>query len=136
MEGGWSEEKQSFVQYYGGDAIDASALLISLTGFTAPSDPRMLKTLDRIQRELTHAPHVYRYRVDQAADDWLKGIEVTFSICSFWFIEALAREVWKWRGNTSSRCLPMPTTWVCIPRRLARPVERWETFRRPLPILL
>jgi GH15 family glucan-1,4-alpha-glucosidase len=91
MEKGWSEEKQSFVQYYGGDAVDASALLISLTGFTAPSDPRMLKTLDRIQKELTRAPHVYRYRVDQAADDGLKGIEGTFSICSFWFIEALAR---------------------------------------------
>jgi GH15 family glucan-1,4-alpha-glucosidase len=91
MEKGWSEEKQSFVQYYGGDAIDASALLISLTGFTAPSDPRMLKTLDRIKKELTHAPHVYRYRVDQAADDGLKGTEGTFSICSFWYIEALAR---------------------------------------------
>ncbi|HEY7415675.1 MAG TPA: glycoside hydrolase family 15 protein, partial [Ktedonobacteraceae bacterium] len=72
MEKGWSEEKQSFVQYYGSDAIDASSLLISLTGFTAPSDPRMLKTLDRIQNELTHAPHVYRYRTDAAADDGLK----------------------------------------------------------------
>ncbi len=91
MDQGWSEEKQSFVQYYGSDAIDASALLISLTGFTAPSDPRMLSTLDRIQQELAHAPHVYRYRVDQAADDGLKGGEGTFSICSFWYIEALAR---------------------------------------------
>ena len=91
MDKGWSEEKQSFVQYYGGDAVDASALLISLTGFMAPSDLRMLKTLDRIEKELTHAPHVYRYRVDQAADDGLKGTEGTFSICSFWYIEALAR---------------------------------------------
>ena len=91
MDKGWSEEKQSFVQYYGGNAVDASALLISLTGFTAPADPRMLKTLDRIEKELTHAPHVYRYRTDQAADDGLKGTEGTFSICSFWYIEALAR---------------------------------------------
>ncbi len=91
MEKGWSEQKQSFVQYYGSDAIDASALLISLTGFTAPTDPRMLKTLDRIQKELTHAPHVYRYRIDAAADDGLKGTEGTFSICSFWFVEALTR---------------------------------------------
>ena len=91
MEQGWSEQKQSFVQYYGSDAIDASALLISLTGFTAPTDPRMLKTLDRIQKELTHAPHVYRYRIDAAADDGLKGTEGTFSICSFWFVEALTR---------------------------------------------
>ncbi|HEX6555473.1 MAG TPA: glycoside hydrolase family 15 protein [Ktedonobacteraceae bacterium] len=91
MEQGWDEQKQSFVQYYGSDAIDASALLISLTGFTAPTDPRLLKTLDRIQKELTHAPHVYRYRIDQAADDGLKGTEGTFSICSFWFVEALTR---------------------------------------------
>jgi len=91
MEKGWSEHKQSFVQYYGSDAIDASALLISLTGLAAPTDPRMLKTLDRIQKELTHGPHVYRYRVDAAADDGLKGTEGTFSICSFWFIEALTR---------------------------------------------
>jgi GH15 family glucan-1,4-alpha-glucosidase len=91
MEKGWSEQKQSFVQYYGSDAIDASALLISLTGFTAPTDPHMLKTLDRIQKELTHGPHVYRYRVEAAADDGLKGTEGTFSICSFWFVEALTR---------------------------------------------
>ena len=51
----------------------------------------MLSTLDRIQRELAHAPQVYRYRIDQAADDGLKGGEGAFSICSFWFIEALAR---------------------------------------------
>ena len=91
MEQGWSEHKQSFVQYYGSDALDASALLISLTGLAAPTDPRMLKTLDRIQKELTHGPHVYRYRVEEAADDGLKGTEGTFSICSFWFVEALTR---------------------------------------------
>ena len=73
------------------DAIDASALLISLTGFTSPTDPRMLSTLDRIQKELAHAPHVYRYRIDAGADDGLQGIEGTFSICSFWFVEALTR---------------------------------------------
>lgn len=91
MEKGWNEQKQSFVQYYGGDAVDASALLISLTGFTSPTDPRMLSTLDRIQQELAHAPHVYRYRIDAGADDGLQGIEGTFSICSFWFVEALTR---------------------------------------------
>jgi len=91
MEKGWSEEKQSFVQYYGSDAVDASALLISLTGFTAETDPRIVHTIERIQRELMHEPHVYRYRVDTAADDGLKGVEGTFSICSFWLVEALTR---------------------------------------------
>ncbi len=90
MEQGWSEEKQSFVQHYGSDAVDASALLISLTGFTAQTDPRIVHTIERIQRELMHEPHVYRYR-ENAADDGLKGVEGTFSICSFWLVEALTR---------------------------------------------
>lgn len=91
MDKGWSEEKQSFVQYYGGDAIDASTLLISLTRFTGAADPRMLSTIDRIQRELTRPPHVYRYNVAAAASDGLAGEEGTFSICSLWLVEALAR---------------------------------------------
>ena len=91
MEQGWSEDKQSFVQYYGSDAVDASALLISLTRFTSETDPRVVRTIERIQRELMHEPHVYRYRVDAAADDGLKGVEGTFSICSFWLVEALTR---------------------------------------------
>jgi len=88
MEHGWSEEKQSFVQYYGSDAVDASALLISLTRFTAETDPRIVRTIERIQRELMHEPHVFRYR-EGAADDGLAGVEGTFSICSFWLVEAL-----------------------------------------------
>jgi len=79
------------VQYYGSDSVDASALLISLTRFTAETDPRIVHTIERIQRELMHEPHVYRYRVDAAADDGLKGVEGTFSICSFWLVEALTR---------------------------------------------
>src|SRR6266566_4482456 len=90
MDKGWSEEKQSFVQYYGSDAVDASALLISLTRFTSETDPRIVHTIERIQRELMHEPHVYRYR-ENAADDGLKGVEGTFSICSFWLVEALTR---------------------------------------------
>lgn len=53
MDKGWNETKKSFVQYYGSDAIDASALLMVLTNFAGPSDPRILATIDRIQKELT-----------------------------------------------------------------------------------
>jgi GH15 family glucan-1,4-alpha-glucosidase len=60
MEKGWNDELESFIQYYGSDAVDASALLMSLTGFTAGADPRMAATIDRIQHELMHEPHVYR----------------------------------------------------------------------------
>jgi GH15 family glucan-1,4-alpha-glucosidase len=91
MDKGWNETTQSFVQYYGGEAIDASALLLALTGFVEARDPRMTATIERIQRELTHMPHVYRYDVSRGADDGLEGHEGTFNICSFWLVEALAR---------------------------------------------
>ena len=91
MEKGWNEKVGSFVQYYGSEAVDASALLMSLTRFTGPDDPRMLQTIDRIQKELTSDSHVYRYNPELAADDGFGGQEGTFSICSFWLVEALAR---------------------------------------------
>lgn len=91
MDKGWNEQKCSFVQYYGGEAVDASALLLALNGFIEARDPCMLATIERIQRELTHTPHVYRYDIDTAASDGLAGHEGTFNICSFWLVEALAR---------------------------------------------
>ena len=91
MEQGWSEDKQSFVQYYGSDAVDASALLISLAGFTAETDPRIV----RYHRAYSARTHARTARLPlscgRSADDGLKGVEGTFSICSFWFVEALTR---------------------------------------------
>ena len=49
---GWSERRQSFVQSYDGDALDASLLLLPLVGFLPPDDPRVIKTVEAIQREL------------------------------------------------------------------------------------
>lgn len=91
MEQGWNEKKKSFVQYYGSDAIDASALLMVMTKFTGATDPRILQTINRIQKELTSDSLVYRYDPIQAADDGLGTLEGTFSPCSFWMAEALAR---------------------------------------------
>ena len=91
MHAGWSEKKQSFVQYYGSDAIDASALLMVLTNFAGPTDPRILSTIERIQKELTSDSLVHRYNPKKAADDGLGSIEGTFSACSFWLAESLAR---------------------------------------------
>ncbi|MBA2693353.1 MAG: glycoside hydrolase family 15 protein [Rubrobacter sp.] len=91
MEKGWSEEKQSFTQHYGTDALDASLLLMPLMKFVGPTDPRWLSTLDAIQRELTHDTLVDRYRVGDSADDGLEGEEGSFSICSFWYVECLTR---------------------------------------------
>jgi GH15 family glucan-1,4-alpha-glucosidase len=91
MEQGWSEEKQSFVQYYGSDAIDASALLLMITNFTGSKEPRILSTIQRIQKELTNGALVHRYNPQNAANDGLGSEEGTFSACSFWLVENLAR---------------------------------------------
>jgi GH15 family glucan-1,4-alpha-glucosidase len=87
MEKGWSEEKQSFVQYFGGDAIDATSLLFPLMMFVGELDPRMQSTLERVRKELVSDTLVYRYKVE----DGLPGHEGTFSVCSFWLVENLAR---------------------------------------------
>ncbi len=91
MAKGWSEKRQSFVQYYGSDTIDASNLLMPLVKFVGPTDPRMLSTLDRILEELTYDALVYRYDLQHGASDGLRGQEGTFSLCSFWLVECLTR---------------------------------------------
>jgi GH15 family glucan-1,4-alpha-glucosidase len=86
MEKGWNPEKESFVQHYGSDALDASLLLLPVVKFVGPTDPRWLATLERIQKELTYDALVERYK---AADDSSSG--GTFSVCSFWLVECLTR---------------------------------------------
>ncbi len=92
MERGWSEERQAFVQYYDGTVLDASNLLMPLVKFIGPRDPRMLATLDAIQRDLVSDSLVYRYDPAEASDDGLAGeSEGSFSLCSFWLVECLTR---------------------------------------------
>jgi GH15 family glucan-1,4-alpha-glucosidase len=90
MERGWNERKQAFVQHEDTDVLDASILLMPLVHFIAPDDPRWLSTLDAIGEELVSDSLVYRYDPG-ATPDGLDGDEGTFSICSFWYVEALAR---------------------------------------------
>jgi GH15 family glucan-1,4-alpha-glucosidase len=95
LDKGWSEERQSFVQFYGSDALDASSLIMPLVLFLSPSDPRLLKTLDAINRSpeaggLVSNSLVYRYKVADTADG-LIGEEGTFNLCTFWLVEALTR---------------------------------------------
>jgi GH15 family glucan-1,4-alpha-glucosidase len=95
MEKGWSQERQAFVQTYGDNTLDASSLIMPLVFFLSPSDPRMLKTLDAINRPpkdggLVSNSLVYRYDVQKSADG-LTGEEGTFSLCTFWLVEALTR---------------------------------------------
>jgi GH15 family glucan-1,4-alpha-glucosidase len=90
MDKGWNDKKKSFVQYYGSNAVDASALLMVITKFAAGTDPLMMQTIDCIRRELTTDSLVRRYDPKHAADDGLGSLEGTFSPCSFWMAEALA----------------------------------------------
>ena len=90
MSRGWNEERQAFVQHYETDVLDAGVLAMPLFRFIAPTDRRWLATLDAITDELVSDSLVYRYNVE-AAPDGLEGEEGTFSICSFWYVEALAR---------------------------------------------
>ena len=90
MEKGWSKERAAFVQHYGSDVLDASNLLMPLVGFVAPRDPMWLSTLDAMDDELVSDSLVYRYD-PSASPDGLRGSEGTFSICTFWYVDALAR---------------------------------------------
>jgi GH15 family glucan-1,4-alpha-glucosidase len=90
MERGWHPDRKAFVQHFDTDVLDASLLLMPLVKFIAPRDPRWLSTLDAIGEELVSDSLVYRYNV-AAAPDGLDGDEGTFSICSFWYVEAMAR---------------------------------------------
>ena len=89
-ERGWTEGREAFVQHYGTDVLDASVLLMPMMKFIAPQDPRWLSTLDAIGSELVSDSLVYRYNAE-ASPDGLAGREGTFSICTFWYVEALAR---------------------------------------------
>jgi GH15 family glucan-1,4-alpha-glucosidase len=92
---GWSRKRQSFVQCYGRDSLDAAALIMPLVFFMSPTDPRMLKTLDAIDKSrsqggLMSNSLVYRYDLKESADG-LAGEEGTFNMCTFWLVEALTR---------------------------------------------
>ena len=88
LDRGWSEAKQSFVQAYDSENIDASALFIPFAGILPPDDPRVRSTIRRVQEELGHGPFIKRYRHAET-DDGLGSDEGAFYILSFWLIGAL-----------------------------------------------
>jgi GH15 family glucan-1,4-alpha-glucosidase len=90
MEHGWSPERRAFVQHDKTDVLDAALLMMPLTGFVVPTDPMWLSTLDAMDTELVSDSLVYRYD-PSASPDGLRGHEGTFSICTFWYVDALAR---------------------------------------------
>ena len=80
----------AFVQHYNTTVLDSSLLRAASLGLVAPHDPMWLSTLDAMREELVTDSLVYRYDPG-ASPDGLRGSEGTFSLCSFWYVEALTR---------------------------------------------
>jgi len=85
---GYSEQGPSYRRTAGDDDVDASLLLAVLSGYDRSDAPRLIATVDAVRRVLGSGPFVYRY----LADDGLHGEDGAFIACSFWLVEALARQ--------------------------------------------
>ena len=90
MTKGWNDSMKAFVQYEGSDVLDASLLLMPLVGFVVPTDEKWLSTLSAMDKVLVSDSLVYRYD-PKASPDGLQGSEGTFSLCTFFYVDALAR---------------------------------------------
>jgi GH15 family glucan-1,4-alpha-glucosidase len=90
MARGWHPQRGTFVQHYDSDKLDAALLLMPQMGFIAGHDPMWLSTLDAMNTELVSDSLVYRYN-PATSPDGLRGDEGTFSLCTFWYVDALAR---------------------------------------------
>ncbi|BCI51246.1 glucoamylase [Mycolicibacterium litorale] len=84
----WNSDLEAFTRVEGGSELDAGVLLMPMLKFLSPADPRFPSTLDAIERHLVTDTLVFRY---EPGTDGLDGDEGTFSICSFWYVEALTR---------------------------------------------
>ena len=87
---GFDRARNTFTQYYGSAQLDAALLLIPQVGFLPASDPRVVGTVEAIQRELMSDGLVMRYVPDKNAADGLPPGEGAFLACSFWLVIDLA----------------------------------------------
>ena len=89
-EKGYNEKIGSFTQYYDCDQLDASVLMIPLVGFLPPTDPRVISTVEAVEKGLVEDGFVLRYRTtDDGSVDGLTGREGAFLACSFWLVDCL-----------------------------------------------
>ena len=86
LDHGYDANLGAFTQAFGSSTLDASALVIPRIGLLPHTDPRVLSTVEQIRQQLTRDGLVYRYRTH----DGLAGGEGTFTLCTFWLVEALA----------------------------------------------
>jgi GH15 family glucan-1,4-alpha-glucosidase len=86
LERAWNSRLNSFVSAFDGEDLDASLLCLHEIGFLPAKDPRLLGTLEQIEKHLRYSDFLHRYAV---ADDFGTP-EVAFNVCTFWYIDALA----------------------------------------------
>ena len=84
----WNPDMETFTQTEGGSQLDAGVLLMPMVKFLSPADPKFLSTLKAVEKHLVTDSLVFRYTPES---DGLDGEEGTFSLCSFWYVEALTR---------------------------------------------
>jgi GH15 family glucan-1,4-alpha-glucosidase len=87
-EKGFDKQLNSFVQAYGSKTLDASCLRIALVGFLPATDPRIVGTIEAIQKQLMKDGFVQRYDTSRT-EDGLRGGEGQFLACSFWLVACL-----------------------------------------------
>ena len=86
---GFNAERNTFTQHYDTDEVDASLLVLPLIGFIKGDDPRMLGTIEAVEKDLMRDGLLLRYRT-QTGVDGLAGDEHPFLACSFWLVSAYA----------------------------------------------
>jgi GH15 family glucan-1,4-alpha-glucosidase len=89
MERGFDRLRNTFTQHYDTDAVDASLLVLPMVRFIDGHDPKMLGTIEAVEKDLMHEGLLLRYRNDSGVDG-LSGIEHPFLACSFWLVSAYA----------------------------------------------
>ena len=85
IENAWNDEVQSFTQSYGTLHLDASVLLMEYYGFIEANDPKYVKTVKAVEKELSHEGLLFRYK----NDDDFGTPSSSFTVCTFWFISSL-----------------------------------------------
>ena len=85
MQNAWNEQRQSFMQSYNSTHLDASVLLMEYYGFIKAKDPKYIKTVKAIEKELMHEGLLFRYK---NKDDFGTPSS-SFTVCTFWFINSL-----------------------------------------------
>src|SRR5207248_898906 len=129
MSKGWNDRLSAFVQYEGGDVLDASLVLMPLMGFIVPNDSRWQSTMTAMEQKLVSDSLVYRYD-PEASPDGLPGSEGTFSLCTFLYADALARS----GHRDEARLTFLENAHVREPRRpLLRRDQRHRRTDRELP---